>query len=187
MSRFQGYALRMAVVSTSAADEKSWYGINPIGFGDNAGLSSREYQPPFGFASRPVDFSDGIGCNCLVSNDGGFAWLGHDPRYSDKCPALTQGSSAQWCADGSYVLVDAVTHEITIEHYTGTKIVANAQGVSITGNGGALDYVALASKVDRALADLAAHTHGTGVGPTTPPSPPYVAPQSVACSTLRTE
>ena len=108
--RFEGYSLRMAVVATSAMDGKSWYGINPIGFGDNAGLSSREYQPPFGFASRPVDFADGVGCNCLVSNAGGFAWLGHDPRYNDKCPPLTQGSSAQWTSDGAFVLLDAVKH-----------------------------------------------------------------------------
>jgi hypothetical protein len=188
MSRFEGYSFRMGVIATSASDEKQWYGLNFVGFGDAPGLSSKEYQPHFGFAARPVDAdADGVGCNGLFTNSGGFSWLAHDPRYNAKCPELSQGSSVHWCADGSHVLLDAVTGEITVKHFAGTKIVITATGITITGAGGTLDYVAQAAKVDKALADLAVHTHGSGVGPTTPPSPPYLAPASVACTTLRTE
>lgn len=178
--------MHVGSVTLCAPDETGWYCVQIDGLGEGGCGAWFETQPTFGFASRPVDRDASGSCNVLYSFDGS-AWVGHDRRYTAKCPTLTQGSSVHWCADGSCVLLDAVAHEVEIRHFSGTTIKATAAGVEITGNGGVLDFVAQAAKVDKALADLAVHVHGSGTGPTTPPSPPYMAPTSVAATTLRCE
>jgi hypothetical protein len=103
------------VLVVSAPTDDGWYGVQEKGFGgDKAGLGYLNFQPPFGFVSRPLDATietDGtpVGCTQFIARlgrAGGFSWLGHDPRYTDKCPPVTRGSSAQWNAKGAYVLLE---------------------------------------------------------------------------------
>lgn len=116
----------------SAISDGGWYGVQPTGFGgDDAGLGAYDYQPQFGFASRPVDASresDGTPVGCLmwridIGSTGGFAWLGHDTRYNAKCPPLSQGSCAQWNSHGAFSLLDTVTDTWTlyVPRSNGTK------------------------------------------------------------------
>jgi hypothetical protein len=105
--KFQGYGLRFGQISYVATDEKSWYGVHFYGFSPDSSLPQVEFQPNFGFAARPVDATNGTGCNGFYSLDGEFAWLGHDARFTDKCPPLTPGSAAMWNSDGSYQVLDA--------------------------------------------------------------------------------
>jgi hypothetical protein len=106
-----GMVMDLGVVVHSAYDDEGWIGVRVDGFGgDDSGLGDSELQTPFGFTSRPVDRAkNGIGCEVLYAHSGNsesFAWFGKDPRYTDKCPPLFQGSSAQWASNGSFGLLD---------------------------------------------------------------------------------
>lgn len=103
------------VAVVTAQGDDGWYGVQTKGFGeDEAGLGYSSLQAPFGFAARPLDAtikSDGTPTGCFVfraepGHAGDFAWFGHDPRVTDKCPQVTRGSSAQWNAKGAYVLLE---------------------------------------------------------------------------------
>jgi hypothetical protein len=99
-------------VATVAKDDFGWYGVRVGGYGGpESGLGDAELQCAYGFASRPVDRgADGIGCDVLYAHAGNsetFAWFGRDARYVDKCPPLTQGSSAQWNHKGAFHLLDS--------------------------------------------------------------------------------
>ena len=114
----KGIFFDVGTCSLVAKDDAGWYGVQPESLGsETAGLSGFEMQPTFGFASRPVD-KDGAGaCTALLGYLGsrdGFAWVGHDPRYSAKCPPLTQGSSAQWNSSGAFSLLDSEEETLTI-------------------------------------------------------------------------
>src|SRR5262245_46142067 len=75
-----------------------------------------ELHHTFGFASLPRDPDvDGDGqilpghaCNLLVGTEGNtqHAWLGYDPRYLPFVPKLKAGGSAQYCAPGSFRVMD---------------------------------------------------------------------------------
>lgn len=186
-----------------AADAKGWYGLHFVGFGGNdgedAGLFQQEYQPPYGFAARPVDASGSgssrVGCNGFFSLDGDFAWLGHDPRYSDKCPTLEEGDVALWNKLGAHVHLDAKNDKIVVTHHGGAVVEITAAKVTVTGAtveiGSGAVTVALSTKTDQELTAIytwaSTHTHGTGVGPSSPPIQPPTQPQSVACQKLLTE
>jgi hypothetical protein len=102
MTAFQGYGIRTGIVQYCAADEKAWYGLQVRGFGDNAGIQV-EWQPSYGFAARPLDHDGTDGCQAFYSAQGKFGWLGHDPRWNDKCPPMTKGSVCAWNARGSFI------------------------------------------------------------------------------------
>lgn len=106
-----GMVMDLGVVTHTAYDDEGWIGVRIDGFGgDDGGLGDSELQTPFGFTSRPVDREqNGIGCECLYAHSGNsesFAWFGKDPRFTDKCPPLYQGSSAQWASNGAFSLLD---------------------------------------------------------------------------------
>lgn len=107
-----GLLFDVGTVATVALDDFGWYGVRVGGYGGpESGLGDAELQCAYGFASRPVDRGeDGKGCDVLYAHAGNsetFAWFGRDARYVDKCPPLTQGSSAQWNHKGAFVLLDS--------------------------------------------------------------------------------
>lgn len=182
---YQGYSIRLGQISLTASDSKGWYGVHFFGPSKASSLKHVELQANFGFAARPVDAKDGYGCNGFYSLDGEFAWLGHDARFTDKCPALTQGSSAQWNSEGAYALLDTETktwklhvprasgeHEITVGEINGEEVIVvrhsggavakiTAQKVLVTGAelhvGENAKLLAIAEKVDKAIANIQRH------------------------------
>lgn len=111
------------VAVCSATTDDGWYGIQAKGFGgDKAGIGFDSYQPQFGFASRPLDATieaDGTPVGCLMfkaetGTKGGFAWFGHDVRFTAKAPPITRGSCAQWNAKGAFSLLDYETDTWTL-------------------------------------------------------------------------
>lgn len=198
---WEGYGLRIGQISYCASDSKSWYGLHFVGFGgtdgSDAGLPQQEFQPPYGFAARPDDASsDGVGCNGFFSVSGDFAWLGHDPRYTSKCPALESGDVTLWNKNGTHIKLKASGDEIQIVNSGGATITVTGTDVTITGanvtvGGAGAKLVALAPLTDQELQTiyqwLSTHTHGTGVGPSSPPITPPQPPNSVACAKTKTE
>jgi hypothetical protein len=134
MTGFDGYNLRVGVVSNAATDDKSWYGLQLFGTSDKATAPQLEWQPMYGFAARPKNANtDGTGCNAVYSFDGGFSWLIHDPRYNDKIPPLTEGSSAMWNYEGLFLSLDAVDKTLTAYIPRGTSAHSFVMGQSSAG------------------------------------------------------
>lgn len=113
-------------------DEFGWYGVQCDSFAEKGSALDSCYQPSYGFAARPVDATFDAegnvdeGCQVIKAGSGrtkALAWLGHDTRYSDKCPPLTKGSCAQWNAKGAFSLLDydADTWTLYVPRVNGTK------------------------------------------------------------------
>lgn len=105
------------------SEDNAWYGLQIKGLtapGDAAGWY--DFQPAFGFASRPLDADIGTdgevnGCYAFIcdkGNAGGFAFLGHDPRATAKCPPVTKGSATAWNARGAFDMLDYDTNTQTL-------------------------------------------------------------------------
>lgn len=96
-------------------DENGFIGVQR----DPLALKSLEADAPayellhtFGFASRPLDPTNGKGCSLLHWSDGseGFALLANDPRLASIIPPIPKGGSVQYGSDGSFASFDPETH-----------------------------------------------------------------------------
>lgn len=96
-------------------DENGFWGVQR----DALALKQQQAEsPPFellhthGFASRPLDPTNGKSCSLFFGVDGheGFAWLANDPRLIDKIPPLAKGGSVQYASDGSFAVFNPDTH-----------------------------------------------------------------------------
>jgi hypothetical protein len=122
-------------------DENGFWGVQR----DSLALKQQQSDAPvyellhtFGFASRPLDPTNGKGCSLFFGFDGreGFAWLANDPRLADKIPPLTKGGSVQYAADGSFASFDADTHTWTLYvPYSTSPAKAHLVTVGRDGNG----------------------------------------------------
>lgn len=150
----------------TAYDDEGWIGVRLDGYGEEeSGMGDSELQTQFGFTSRPVDRDDAGGCDILYAHAGNsesFAWLGTDRRYTNKCPPLFQGSSAQWNSHGGFFLLDTEqdtatlyvpmgneAHVVTVgvdanaekvislQHSNGSYITVNKDGITMRGVGDA--------------------------------------------------
>lgn len=110
---WQGYGLRFGPIATVAADENGWFGAHFVGFGDSA-LRQVEWQTPYGCGALPVDGTETEACNGFFSLDGEFAWLGHDARYSSKCPLTHGGDAALWTYRGQHLYLDTDSYTCTL-------------------------------------------------------------------------
>lgn len=106
--------------------------------------------------------------------------------------------------DGAKVEYDREHHKLTIDIPSSGELNVTINGkakIETTGDvevkpggllkiAGAADFVALAAKVDAIVTYLVmwllTHTHGTGVGPSTPPLAPVESQDSVACVKTKT-
>lgn len=129
----------ISLVVTSGKDQNGWYGVQVEGYGGkDSGASPLEMQSPFGFTSWPLDADidpDGnvsAGCHAVTLRRGradGVAVLGHDPRFSDKCPPGSKGSSALWNARGDNWLIDYAEKRATL--YVSTEDGSSAHAWTI--------------------------------------------------------
>lgn len=124
--------ITVATAACCEQDEFGWYGVQCDSFADKGAALDSWFQPSYGFAARPVDATFDAegnvdeGCQVIKAGSGRtktIAWLGHDTRYSDKCPPLTKGSCAQWNAKGAFSLLDYSTDTWTlyVPRVSGTK------------------------------------------------------------------
>lgn len=107
--------LSLGTALLTVRDENGFLGVqhDPQALRAQEGSSAPdELLHPFGFASRPLDPTNGKGCSLLFGLDGheGFAWLANDPRLADKIPPLSKGGSVQYASDGSFASFDPDTH-----------------------------------------------------------------------------
>ncbi len=130
-------------------DENGFWGVQR----DSLALKPTEAEsPPFellhsyGFASRPLDPTNGKGCSLFYGLDGheGFAWLANDPRLADKIPPLAKGGSVQYASDGSFAVFDPDTHTWTLYVPYSTSP-AKAHLVTVGRDGNSTPIIELAS------------------------------------------
>lgn len=96
-------------------DENGFLGVqrDPLALKSVDGQSAPyELLHTFGFASRPLDPTNGKGCSLFFGLDGseGFAWLANDPRLAGIIPPIPKGGSVQYASDGSFASFDSETH-----------------------------------------------------------------------------
>lgn len=161
----------VAVVTGTTDD--NWYGVQAKGFGgDKAGLGFSNFQPPFGFASRPLDATieaDGSPTGCTyfkasMGRAGDLAWLGHDARLTDKCPPISKGSSAQWNARGAFLLQDYDEQTSTLYQPIANGTKAHKVTVGVDGNNAPIIDLLHSSGAYLTLADPSVVLRHTGSG-----------------------
>lgn len=126
------------------------------------GTGLEEVLHPWGFDGRVPDQdagpagTGGLGCWTLVHNDGTQTRCVqlNDPRMAPVLPPLEKGSSRQYGATGSRIVVDGVTGDVKIEHYDPAQaagLAVELTKLALTIGGSAAVEVALAPLV---LAEL---------------------------------
>jgi hypothetical protein len=139
------YHSDISIVVYGGPDQNGWYGVQVDAFGGKqAGAAPIELQHQYGFASWPLDAdvdADGniaAGCQAVTMRSGrtdAFAILGHDSRYSDKCPPASKGSSAVWNARGDNFVLDYAEKRATLYVSTNDGTSAHAWTIGKDPNG----------------------------------------------------
>lgn len=115
--------------------------------GDESGVTPDQLSHTHGFASRPLDPVDGIGCSMFHYQCGTserYCWLADDPRSVAVIPPLKKGASAQYASDGSFASFDPETHTWTL-YVPYASEPAKAHLVTVGRDGNSTPIIELAS------------------------------------------